>query len=52
MVPLGKGLQWVNVKQNSDRFRYILGIIQEYSRTFRTLRNPDIFRTVVYSMAL
>ena len=51
MVPLDKGLQWANVKQKP--FRQVHpGIIQAYSGIFRTLCNPDIFRTVVLSRTL
>ena len=57
MLPLDKGLQWVNVKQRPFRqIRYL----QTYSRIFRTMcnsgifrsqyiQNPDTFTTLTYS---
>ena len=55
MVPLDKGLHWVNIKQaiqtNLGTFRHnqtYPGIIQAYSGIFGTLSFPDIFKTVVY----
>ena len=55
MVPLGKGLQWVNVKKaiqtNLGTFRHnqtYPEIIQACPGMFRTLYYPDIFKTVVY----
>ena len=51
MVPfLDKGLQWVNVKRKPFRqIQAYPGIIQAYSGIFRTLCNPGIFTTLVYS---
>ena len=60
MAPLNNGLQWGNIKQNpfkqiyacSRIFRHIQiksGIFRNYSGIFRTLCNPGIFKTMVYS---
>ena len=52
MVPLDKGLQWVNVKKkaiqvNLGTFRHnqtYPRVVQAYSDIFRTLCYPDIFK--------
>ena len=55
MVPLDKRLQWVNktkaVQTDLGTFRHnqaYPGITQTYSGIYRTLCNPNIFRTVEY----